>query len=859
MSKPHWILALEAVAATSAEVVAKEAENVHPNPSPAQAQAGNYRKAHITWNGLDIAIETPKGGTRRAHDGSWKVENLPAHYGYIKRTEGADGDHVDVYVGDALDSDDVFVVDQRSLETGKFDETKSMLGFKSLEAAKKAYIGGFSDGKGPDRIQAITATTVAAFKRWIDSSEHHKAFSEAGTPMNESITDRSKLDDSDDADLYSSARHMLIIKGNLSPSESQIEKEMDRLFMSRIKSDPDFYTEGRDGRELLSIKREFDRNEDNNRHTENAVLLAKNFGSTQELADAKAALALRDKDNTGWDSSDPKQEAARQKIDAITRKYYPQLRGLKEAIAPSTAYKLVQRSNGKIVAAGSKEAMHKRRKAQETGAYYVALTNTAVGGTFGGWESFRNRPMASKLTEDKDDKIIKWIRWYDDYHEIDRANMIARKSNSQARVFELDTESLGFAFDDSRFSGYLQYPGMCYVRTTSGPKPSIASQKAAFAKVAKAHGFYPTPFNESKRPMWKNILSESLVPQSKDQAAQEKKKVDSAVGDNAAPGSVEYKDLHDKAWEIVAARHNDKNLDLSEKEWTKYWDKIDKEVTAEVKLLRAQYAPKDIKEAFFPSPIPKGGEQCPQCHGYGFTGDGDSEDDDSDGNCKRCGGKGRIQKDIKEAFRPAYDRESSGAKICPECGEIWKVCDNFKDAGNRPWVFCENCGHHRDCHKPGVLGPEWKMKRSLKLESRKLREYADDGVIPSEVDTNVDMKILRRSLDTVANDPKYVGLKLAGSDFKDDVEDEYRKDHEADPHDTKAVRMTEGRSMVMGLIREAGPAKAKIPTNVDRIKAAQEKEKEDLAARQFNAQQAAARQDFAAKQRADSSKKVAKK
>jgi hypothetical protein len=181
MSKPNWILALETVHATCAEIVAKEAENIHLNPTPAQKKVGNYKKAHIRWNGLYITIETCKGGTRSAHDGSWKVDNLPAHYGYIKRTQGADGDHVDVYIGDDLDAKLVYAIDQKSLRTDKFDETKVMLGFDSFDEAKDAYIGGFSDGKGPDRIQAITVTTLAAFKRWLANHDTTKPFSELGT------------------------------------------------------------------------------------------------------------------------------------------------------------------------------------------------------------------------------------------------------------------------------------------------------------------------------------------------------------------------------------------------------------------------------------------------------------------------------------------------------------------------------------------------------------------------------------------------------------------------------------------------------------------------------------------------------
>lgn len=142
---------------------------VATDPTPAQMEAGNYRKGHIQWNGLQIAIETPRGGTRKAKDGSWKVENLPAHYGYVKRTEGADGDHVDVYMGSNPESDKVFIIDQKNLETGDFDEHKCMLGFHHVDAARKVYSDSFSDGGGISRIAGIAEVTVAEFKEWLKS------------------------------------------------------------------------------------------------------------------------------------------------------------------------------------------------------------------------------------------------------------------------------------------------------------------------------------------------------------------------------------------------------------------------------------------------------------------------------------------------------------------------------------------------------------------------------------------------------------------------------------------------------------------------------------------------------------------
>ena len=45
------------------------------------------------------------------------------HYGYFSNTKGHDGDHIDVFVGNYLDFDKIYVVDQ-NYPDGSFDESK---------------------------------------------------------------------------------------------------------------------------------------------------------------------------------------------------------------------------------------------------------------------------------------------------------------------------------------------------------------------------------------------------------------------------------------------------------------------------------------------------------------------------------------------------------------------------------------------------------------------------------------------------------------------------------------------------------------------------------------------------------------
>lgn len=103
----------------------------------------------IKFQGLNIVIENKKGTTRSGIDSdgnAWEIE-MKFPYGYVRRTEGVDGDEVDVYVGDNRESDKVFIVHQNVPETGEFDEDKVMLGFDSGEEAKSAYLDHYDNPK----------------------------------------------------------------------------------------------------------------------------------------------------------------------------------------------------------------------------------------------------------------------------------------------------------------------------------------------------------------------------------------------------------------------------------------------------------------------------------------------------------------------------------------------------------------------------------------------------------------------------------------------------------------------------------------------------------------------------------------
>ena len=180
---------LEAVAPTSTpKEIEIEALKTEPAPTEKQKEAGNYKKGHIKVAGFDVTIENAKGSKRSgtSKDGEkWEVK-MPAHYGYIRKTEGADGEQVDIYVGGNLKSNMVFVVDQQDADTKEFDEHKVMLGYGDQASAQKAYEAGFSDNRGAERIQEITAIPIRNFKEWLNKEDTTKPVAEAA--LGEAVT-----------------------------------------------------------------------------------------------------------------------------------------------------------------------------------------------------------------------------------------------------------------------------------------------------------------------------------------------------------------------------------------------------------------------------------------------------------------------------------------------------------------------------------------------------------------------------------------------------------------------------------------------------------------------------------------------
>lgn len=191
-----------------------------PYPTGPQMEAGNYKKERRQLHGLDITIENPKGSVRTnidvaklralvaeggplydgpaekpikvairniTEDGNaaeakralnavlknlsekwirdelraalpdpWWMVTIPVDYGYIRRTQGADGDQVDVFVGPNPETPEAFIINQRKPGTLEFDEHKVMLGFTSARAAERAYRESFEGDFAKEVFEQIT-------------------------------------------------------------------------------------------------------------------------------------------------------------------------------------------------------------------------------------------------------------------------------------------------------------------------------------------------------------------------------------------------------------------------------------------------------------------------------------------------------------------------------------------------------------------------------------------------------------------------------------------------------------------------------------------------------------------------------
>jgi hypothetical protein len=143
-------------------------EDILPVLNPSVKESRYKLSRRMKFRDLNISVETDKGEKRHWYDPHNKEKGtttMTHPYGYIRRTKGVDGDHVDVYVGPNEQAKNVYIVHQmKAPDFKKYDEDKCMLGFDSAAAAKAAYLKNFND----DRFfGSITTMPYDDFKKKV--------------------------------------------------------------------------------------------------------------------------------------------------------------------------------------------------------------------------------------------------------------------------------------------------------------------------------------------------------------------------------------------------------------------------------------------------------------------------------------------------------------------------------------------------------------------------------------------------------------------------------------------------------------------------------------------------------------------
>lgn len=125
----------------------------------------------MTFRGLPISIETDKGELRHwfdVHENKSGTTKMTWPYGYIRRTEGVDGDHVDCYVGPNERAKNVYIVHQmKAPEFKVYDEDKCMLGFLSAKDAKEAYLAHYNK---PGFFGSMTIMPFEEFEKKVKAT-----------------------------------------------------------------------------------------------------------------------------------------------------------------------------------------------------------------------------------------------------------------------------------------------------------------------------------------------------------------------------------------------------------------------------------------------------------------------------------------------------------------------------------------------------------------------------------------------------------------------------------------------------------------------------------------------------------------
>jgi len=109
--------------------------------------------------GLPVVVETRRGRVRRGKepDGTPWATTMEVPYGYFPGVKGLDGDSLDVFVGDARDAPDVYLVTTMKPPAYTMpDEIKVMAGFRSTRDAMICFLNHYDNPRALGRVRRLS-------------------------------------------------------------------------------------------------------------------------------------------------------------------------------------------------------------------------------------------------------------------------------------------------------------------------------------------------------------------------------------------------------------------------------------------------------------------------------------------------------------------------------------------------------------------------------------------------------------------------------------------------------------------------------------------------------------------------------
>jgi hypothetical protein len=165
----------------AAHTAAESDHSPQNKPSQAQRNAGNYKLGKVHYQGFAIGIENPRGTYRTGIDANgnkWK-SRLSDHYGKLLGTRGADGDAIDVFLGQYPNATRVYAINQ--FINGRFDELKLMMGYQNMESARLSYMLSYERGwKG---LGSIIEMTYEQLRWWLKNGNHNMPINKDTLPF----------------------------------------------------------------------------------------------------------------------------------------------------------------------------------------------------------------------------------------------------------------------------------------------------------------------------------------------------------------------------------------------------------------------------------------------------------------------------------------------------------------------------------------------------------------------------------------------------------------------------------------------------------------------------------------------------